>query len=388
MSRLHKTLADYLVIAVSPAMIMVLIGSLVFFLVDVFYGGQHQERLDFVLACFIVAAVLIGRIAIEIGKEHAMMYAAPLALVTAMALDRFVELHGRAAPYALPINLGLMALVWYCAHKLTWDCTMVDESQDASGEGLLEHLGLERGKQVDGQSRPSPEPSSPHPNPLPKGEGTTAASRESPRPRPSHRPNGVRTAAASPEKSPLHFGPPPEGEGMTGDYRPRPWWERLIKPPPRAHSPGASVVWFSLAALAMFGVGQRFIPAADADRRRRALVLLAVFAACALGLLLTTSFLGLRRYLRQRRLEMPGAMAAAWIAVGGSLVGAVLALALLLPRPSPEFAVSEVPWRTTSPEHGSSPYAVGRDAAEKEANESGKGESGKGESGKGESGKG
>jgi hypothetical protein len=317
MSRLHKTLADYLVIAVSPALIMVLIGSLVFFLVDVFYQGQHEPRLQFVLGCFIFAAVLIGRISIEMGKEYAMMYAAPLALVTAIALEKFIEYRGGAAGYSTIINLGLMALTWYSAHKLTWDCTVVDEDQDASGEGLLQRLGLDKQK-------------------------------------------GQAQAPTDPLK-------PAEPEGVTGrEDRPRPWWERLRNPPPRPHSPGVSVVWFSLAALVLFGIGQWFIPAGDVERRRHGFAMLFAFVASALGLLLTTSFLGLRRYLRQRRLQMPAAMAGLWIFIGCSLIVAVLGFAVLLPRPSPEYAISKAAWMT-SPERGSSRYAVGRDAAEKDA---------------------
>jgi hypothetical protein len=317
MSRLHKTLADYLVIAVSPALIMVLIGSLVYFLLDVFYRGQHEGRLQYILTLFIIAAVLIGRISIEMGMEHAMMYAAPLALVTAIAINRFVVYQGTAlAAYGWLINLGLMGLIWYCAHKLTWDCTVVNEDQDASGEGLLQRLGLDKKK-----GGPPPEP----------------------------------------EK-------PAEPEGVTGrEDRPRPWWERLKNPPPRPHSPGRSIIWFSLAALPMFGVGQLLIPASDTTRRRGAFDLLVVYVACALGLLLTTSFLGLRRYLRQRRLQMPVAMAGLWIFIGCLLIVAVLGFAAVLPRPNPEYAISQVPWKMTSPEHGSSRFAMGRDAAEKDA---------------------
>ena len=43
--RLQQTLADYLVIAISPALIMLLVGSLVFFLLRVFYQGSFPERL-------------------------------------------------------------------------------------------------------------------------------------------------------------------------------------------------------------------------------------------------------------------------------------------------------------------------------------------------------
>ena len=68
-TRYDKTLADYLVIAVSPALIMALIGSLVFFLLEVFYQGNFDGRLHYILTLFIFAAVLIGRISIEEGIE-------------------------------------------------------------------------------------------------------------------------------------------------------------------------------------------------------------------------------------------------------------------------------------------------------------------------------
>ena len=42
------------------------------------------------------------------------------------------------------INCGLIGLVWWSADKLTWDCTLIDESEEDSGEGLLEAVGLDR----------------------------------------------------------------------------------------------------------------------------------------------------------------------------------------------------------------------------------------------------
>ena len=75
--RLHKTLLDYLVIAISPAMIIVLIDSLVLFLVEVFYRGGYDGRLEYVLTLFVIGAVLIGRISIEEGRERAVLFAAP-----------------------------------------------------------------------------------------------------------------------------------------------------------------------------------------------------------------------------------------------------------------------------------------------------------------------
>ena len=63
--RLLPTLADYVVIAMNPALIMGLIGSLVYFLLEVLYAGRYPDRLQFALSAFVFASVLVSRIAIE-----------------------------------------------------------------------------------------------------------------------------------------------------------------------------------------------------------------------------------------------------------------------------------------------------------------------------------
>ncbi|MCA9071566.1 MAG: hypothetical protein KDA84_21720, partial [Planctomycetaceae bacterium] len=73
-SRPQQTLADYVAIAISPALIMVLVGSLVFFLQEVGYSGEFGGRLKWILFWFVFAAVLIARMSIQEGKEHAAVY--------------------------------------------------------------------------------------------------------------------------------------------------------------------------------------------------------------------------------------------------------------------------------------------------------------------------
>src|SRR5262249_23137892 len=94
------------------------------------------------------------------------------------------------------------------------------------------------------------------------------------------------------------------------------WWARYQRfhseQKKKPHTPGVWVVYFSLAALPLFGLGQAQIPAEETARRASAFWLLCIYVASGLGLLLTTSFLGLRRYLRQRKLNMPKAITAAW----------------------------------------------------------------------------
>src|SRR5262249_28163183 len=156
---------------------------------------------------------------------------------------------------------------------LTWDCTVIDDEQDASGEGLLQIAGLDR------------------------GENSSA---------------GVERAEA----------PMDEVEHADGGRRRVTWWQQWFgaveadNNEKRPHAPGVWVVYFSLAALPLFGLGQSMVPSLDAARRRYVFLLLLAYVAAGLGLLLTTSFLGLRRYLRQRKLEMPLTMTGVWLGVG------------------------------------------------------------------------
>jgi len=301
--RLHQTTADYVVVALSPALIMTLVGSLMYFLLAVFYRGDYPDRLRWVMACFVFASVLIGRISIEEGFERAAPFGIALAIAVGVAANQFVQFDGAGGLVAFSwvINWGLIALVWWCAHKLTWDCTVVDDSEDASGEGLLQVAGLEG--------------------------------------------RGAQSSAT------------PNVEGTTSRELPAGWWQRYVEHQRRPHAPGVWVVYFSLAALPLFGFGQWFIPETDLAVRQSAFRLLTIYVASGLGLLVTTSFLGLRRYLRQRRVEMPTVMAGTWLGIGGAIIAALLVVSALLPRPNAEYAVSKLPFTVGSPGGKSSQYA-------------------------------
>ena len=314
MARLQKTLTDYLVLAISPTLIVVLIGSLVFFLLEVLYRGDYHARLQFIFGLFVMATVLIGRISIEEGREYAALFALPLGCVALVAVFQFVNYSGPWASLRAPLNIGLLALIWWCADRLTWDCTVIDEREDASGEGLLQTAGLDR------------------PAPPADGHG----------PPPTHDPEATSSR----------------------DDQPTSWWDKIVEHRRRPHAPGVWVIYFSLAALPLFGIGQRFIPAQNLDSRRYAFWLLSVYVASGLALLMTTSFLSLRRYLRQRRLEMPVEMAGVWLGLGSLLIVGLLVACNLLPRTSSEYSITQLSFQIGSPERlRNSPYGTGREGA-------------------------
>jgi hypothetical protein len=293
----RTTTADLFVVLLSPVLIMALVGSLVFFLVEVLYAGKHGPELRWVLFFSVFGAVLIARISMmgEIASR-ASLYGGLLGVLVWIALMKYVDYPpgSPAAPLRGVINAGLVALVWWCAHRLTWDCTHLGDDVEVTSEGLLQAAGLDA---LD---------------PRPAGTG------------------------------------PPEPEPEK-DARPESrlnWLERYYRYRARRQkrrAPGVWVVWFSLAALPLFGLGQALIPPEDEGRRRYTFWLLAVYVGSGLGLLLTTCFLGLRQYLRQRKLNMPGRMAAVWLGVGAVMIAALLLLGALLPRPLSETPLFD--WR-------------------------------------------
>ena len=137
MNRRLPPLADSIVLIISPVLIMCMVASLVFFLIAAFYHGLYPERLCYITALFVFAAVLIAKIAMEEGRGYASIFSVALGGAVLLAM-------GRVTPgIVFPFNLALVGLIWWCSDKLTWDCTVVDESKDPSNQGLLQAAGLE-----------------------------------------------------------------------------------------------------------------------------------------------------------------------------------------------------------------------------------------------------
>src|SRR5262249_42164410 len=157
-------------------------------------------------------------------------------------------------------------------------------TEDASGAGLLEAAGLEDNVAAEATQQ-APE----------------SGGREGPRRRGRKRQSGILA-----------------------------WWERYEAyrrdKKKQTHTLGTWVIYFSLAALPLFGLGQALIPAEELGRRRYSFWLLTAYVASGLGLLLTTSFLGLRRYLRHKRLKMPISVTGVWLTMGAIMIGLLLAL--------------------------------------------------------------
>ena len=269
-------LIDLAAVAVSPVLVALMVGSLVFFLTEVGYRGEYPGRMLYTLFFFVAGCVLIARLSIQEGRSHAALYAGGLAVATLLALLRF-----SADSVGLVGSLALMPLIWWAADTLTWDCTHFEEGRTASGRGLLAAAGLD-----EPADEPEPEPA----------------------------------------------------KDVPDGWLER-WQQYRAERRKRPHTPGVWVLYFALAALPLFALGQSLIDPADTARRRACFLDMAVYIGSALGLLVTTSLMGLRKYLEARGAKVPATLTLGWLGLGGGLILLFLAVGALLPRPH-----SETPW--------------------------------------------
>ena len=132
----------------------------------------------------------------------------------------------------------------------------------------------------------------------------------------------------------------------------------------KTSQPGRTVMYLALGALPLFGLGQFFLRNNDASWAN-AKYLLAFYLFASLSLLVTTSFVGLRRYLRQRKVEMPADVTIAWLSAGLVLIAAVLTIAYFAPMPGRALAAFELPKTFDSPgKTSSSQFGWGDEGAD------------------------
>jgi hypothetical protein len=114
----------------------------------------------------------------------------------------------------------------------------------------------------------------------------------------------------------------------------------------KKHNPGVWVLYFALMVLPLFGVGQFFIR--DAANRTFSHRLLFVYLFCTLSLLVLISLLSLRKYLREREIEMEIPFAIRWLSIGIAAVSALLVVFALLPIPNQSLWSWDLPVKITN----------------------------------------
>ena len=284
---------------VGPALVMLMVGSLVFFGIEVIYRGPHAGRLYWVMGLFTFASVLVSRISVEDGRERAQLFGIGLGVATFIASTRLIEFEYSAGAFVGPsVILALIALVMWTSAKLTWDCTVVDNSRDSSAMGLLETFRKDFSNTV----------------------------------------NEAKEKLAD------------ENRDIISNVI------RSLLGTSKRNSPGLWVFYFALMAFPIFGFGQWFV---QPDSKIQAFLLFSIYLGSTLCLLMTTSLLGLERYLAKRQLHVPNDVAANWLIVGGVFAALITVLVLLLPKPASSNSIQDWLAMFTSPSRETSKLAMG-----------------------------
>ncbi|MEQ1827644.1 MAG: DUF4129 domain-containing protein [Pirellula sp.] len=282
---------DFLLEAVAPIFIIGMIGSLVFFLINVFYSGGFKGHLMWNLGLYTFAAVLVARIAIAQSRPLAIAYLMALAASTLAMTPQVFVIHGPLSSLSMPITVALLAVVAVLADRITFDCALMGERSQSSGVGLLQSLGLVRSE---------------------------------------------RKQASKKKEVAVQFEQGPAGK-ETSLYK------------IRRHNPGTWVLYFALLALPVFGLGQFFIR--DPSSRWSGFIYLFVYLLCSFCLLVLIALLSLRKYLRERGVPMETSFAIRWLLVGMTSVLLLLGLIALLPLPSQSMFAFEPPIKFTDREN-------------------------------------
>lgn len=281
------SLNPVLVQIVGPILLVLLIGALVFFLIEVFYRGPHGARIRWVLGLFTIAAVLVSRISIEEGMERASIFGFALAAATFVVTMRIVDFEYGVFTLLEPVVLlGFIGVVMWSANRLTWDCTLIDDSRDVSSIGLAELVQRKIRFRFGKRNR--------------AGKKQASADKE---------------AVESEQPSPFN-----------------PLFLFFASSKTR-NTPGLWVFYFSMAAFPIFGLGQWFAQPNEWGYRW-IFCLFAIYLASGLGLLMLTSLLGLERYLRKRGAAMPVGVSTNWLALGTAVAAGMMLLVMALPSPS------------------------------------------------------
>ncbi|MCY2975258.1 MAG: DUF4129 domain-containing protein [Planctomycetota bacterium] len=300
--RLKSNWVDAVLMGFSPMLIIGMICCLVFFLVTVLYSGNFTIRLMYIFGLFTFASVFTARIAIEQSRSIATAYAAILGFATFCVTLRFVQFSGALAPFSIPATIVFLALIAFLADRITHDCTLIDESSDGASEGLLQTLGM-----------------------VPSN--VRAKDRE-------QRPTDQMLATAGPERGSQ------DGTAVA----------TKAKVAKKKHNPGVWVLYFAFLAVPLFGLGQIMIPSWDRVRNQLAFVFLVGYWYCTLSLLVVTSLLSLRRYLRRRQIEMPLGITAVWFLSGIFGIVGILGVLSFISLPSGNTGLLSLPFTITTPE--------------------------------------
>lgn len=310
-----RSATDYLIDAVTPFLVFLMVFSVVWFLLDVrfIYTEVGNRELRIFAFCMVMGVVALNRLIARDGSEESILYVVGLfGAVVAFTYFQTVS-YGMGSVArgfldnpltATGLNFALVAFLWWLTNRLTHECC-VDTNPHAGDVGILTGVARDFANR---SKATAPEQKKKEKRPLFK------------------RP--VRPVIEGMEIEPYD-----PTEWKPPDQTPRPKAEATMAERPSARHPGMSVFYFSVPVMVAFALGlpvllQGGVPFVFAGH-----LYVGVYTFSALMLLLLSSLASLREYFRMRSVIFPAAIGWWWIGLGLAMVLVVLVGAVSLPMP-------------------------------------------------------
>jgi hypothetical protein len=304
----HRTATDGLIDFSTPFLILIMVWSAVYFLLDVryVYTEVHSGNLRFVATMFVLGVVALNRVIAREGSEESFMYIGALFGVVALytvATTSMYDVGSFAGSFvsdvrfALLFNLTIVSFMWWMVNRLMHECC-IDENTSAGDVGIL--TGTARKMLKASKAKPK---------------------------------KTVMPEMTFDAIDPLDFKEPEKKKAEA----PLEATQRLQK-----RHPGISIFYFSVPVMIVFALGLRVIQHGGITMIYAGHFYVGCYTVAALSLLMLTSLGGLREYFRARRVQMPTGIGTFWLGLGSVMVVIVAFGAAALPMPGlPELAYIE-----------------------------------------------
>ena len=315
-----RSATDYLIDALTPFMIFVMVYAVIFFLLDVrfVYTEVHDRNFRYVAFFFVMGIVALNRLVAKEGSEESLLYIVVLigmvgfyTVMTTSAYDVGSVARGFLdRPWvATFFNMAVVIAIWWTTNRLMHECC-IDENQTAGEVGIL--TGTVR--RFARKSRVK----------APKAKKPPKVKR-----RKDHLIEGIGLEAFDPTA----WKPPEEVAREKADAAPP-----SVRQPKR--HPGISILYFSVPVMLIFTLGYPVLMQGGEFMILAGHFYVGLYTVTALFLLLLTSLGGLREYFRSRTIYFPSGIGWFWVGLGAIMVAAVVTGATRLPKTGlPDMAV-------------------------------------------------
>jgi len=304
------TLTDYFLVVLNPFLILVMVWSVVFFLLDVryVYTEVHDPYLRIVAFFFILGVVALNRLFAREGVENGIIYGTGLAIAIGLYTIASTTLYGMGSVaknfmnsnpgVATLFNSGVVIFIWWLTNRITYECC-IDENPQSGEIGIL--TGVSRTVSKEDKKKPKKR----------KSEGSDYIFYEFEPIDPTELGLEKKDSVKKLALGTMGFG------------------ERLSSIPA-----GISVIFFSIPVMIIFSLGLKILVNGGQMMIKGGWFYTALFTFTAFMLLCSTSLGGLREYFKSRRVPIPSQVGITWLVGGFLIITFSMILSAYLPFPS------------------------------------------------------